>query len=145
MLIEVKTKVSRTVDNKIRKRLETYLIDKSFFSEAEYAVTARLTEEQQSHLVESFEIQSLRISPIKEVYTGYQGEQTFIATLKDIFLADDGTEKATRYKVLLWANSLTEANSYVQQLIHQGYEMQVESLKQVDYEYLTEEEEDESR
>jgi hypothetical protein len=145
MLIEVKTKVSRTVDNKIRKRLETYLIDKSFFSEAEYAVTARLTEEQQSHLAESFEIQSLRISPIKEVYTGYQGEQTFIATLKDIFLADDGTEKATRYKVLLWANSLTEANSYVQQLVHQGYEMQVESLKQVDYEYLTEEEEDESR
>lgn len=137
MLIEVKVKVSRNVDSKLRKRTETYLVDKDFFSNAEYAVMERLSEEQASHLAENFEIQSLRISPIKEVYTGYQGEQTFVATLKDIFVAEDGTEKTTRYKVLLWSNSLTEANAHVQQFVHQGYEMQVESLKQVEYEYLT--------
>jgi hypothetical protein len=57
--------------------------------------------------------------------------------LKDIFHEDDGTEKTLRYKVLLWANSLTEANSNVQLLAHEGYDMQIEGIKQADYEYLT--------
>ena len=138
MLIEVKVKVSRIIDAKIRKRTETFLIpDCGLFVNAEHQVMQSLTQEQQSGVVEEFEIQSLRISPIREICTQFQGESTFIATLKDIFLDDSGNEKPLKYKVLLWANNLTQANQHIQQLSHEGYDMQVEGIKQVDYEYLT--------
>lgn len=143
MLIEVKVKVARVIDGKTRKRTETYLIDKEVFAEAELAVMAQMSEELNSGIVDSYEIQSLRISPIKEIcdqwlddYT-LSGYPTFIATLKDIFHADDGTEKILRYKVLLWAESHSQALSRVTALAREGYDMQIEGIKQVDYEYLT--------
>ena len=139
MLIEVKVKVARVIDNKTRKRTETFIIDKEFFSEAEYVVTQELSEEQNSHLVENFEVLSLKVSPIKEVCTQFEGENSYTATLVDMFLEDDGTEKPIKYKVLLWANSLTEANTNVQTLAREGYNMLVEGIKQTEVTYLTEE------
>lgn len=133
MLIEVKTKVSRKIDNKIKKIMETYLINKEFFSEAEYAVTDYLTKED---VVESIDIQSLRISPIKEIADQYEGEYSFMATLKDSWEEDDGTVKYLRYKVLLWADNLTQANQRVQALSKQGYDMMIEGIKQVNYQFL---------
>lgn len=144
MLIEVKVKTTRTIDGKTRKKTETYLIEKEFFAEAEYAVAALLTEEQNSNLLESYEVQSFRISPIKEICTEYEGSSAFIATLKDTFLMDDGTEKALKYKVLLWADSLAEAMARTNVFARQGYDMSVEGLKEVDYQYLTEEDGGES-
>jgi hypothetical protein len=138
MLIEVKVKVARVVDEKVRRKTETYLVDKEFFSEAEYAVTALMQEEESSHLVESSEILSLRVSPVREICTQYEGSTSFIATLKDIFLTDDGTEKSIKYKVLLWADSLTEAMARTNVFARQGYDMLVEGLKEVDYIYLPE-------
>ena len=139
MLIEVKVKVARVIDSKIRKRTETYLLEKEVFAQAEYVVLAKLSNEQEQSLVDNFEVQSLKLSSIKEVADQFTGEFSFIATLKDIFHTDDGTEKTMKYKVLLWANSLTEANSNAQQLAREGYDMQIEGIKQVDYEYLTDE------
>ena len=137
MLIEVKVKVARIIDGKTRKRTENFIVDKEFFAEAEYAVTENLNNEISQGIVDSFEIQSLKISQIKEVAPQFDGDDTFIATLKDIWLADDGTEKSLKYKVLLWADDLTQANSHIQQLAREGYDMQIEGIKQVDYEYLT--------
>ena len=137
MLIEVKVKVARIIDGKTRKRTENFIVDKEFFAEAEYAVTENLNNEISQGVVDSFEIQSLKISQIKEVAPQFDGDDTFIATLKDIWLADDGTEKSLKYKVLLWADDLTQANSHIQQLAREGYDMQIEGIKQVDYEYLT--------
>jgi len=136
MLVEVKVKVARVIDGKTRKRTETYLTDKEVFAQAEMEVMTCLVQEQEAGVVEDFEIQSLKISPIKEVVTQFEGTSTFIATLKDIWIDDDGNEKTLKYKVLLWANDLTQANARALQLSHQGYDMQVESIKQVDYEYL---------
>jgi hypothetical protein len=133
MLIEVKVKVTRIENAKPKKRLETYLMDKDFFSQAEYDITAHLEEDNS---ITEYEIQSLRLSPIKEIAFQYEGQYSFIATLKDIFHDDEGNEKYTRYKVLLWANSLTEANHNVQELSKEGYDMLIESIKQVDYEYI---------
>ena len=138
MLIEVKVKVARIIDGKTRKRIETYLLDKEFFSEAEYQVMQALSQEQTDGTVESFEIVSLRQSPVKEVCTQYEGASSFMATLRDIFLADDGTEKELKYKVLLWADSLSEAMARTNVFSRQGYNMQVDGLKGVNYEYLTE-------
>ena len=140
MLIEVKAKVSRIIDSKLRKRTETYLIDKELYAEAEYAVMSSLANEQELGTVESSEIISLRQSPIKEICedTMPGSAFTFIATLRDIFHDDNGNEKSMRYKVLLWANDLSQANQRAQQLARQGYDMQIEGIKQVEYEYLTE-------
>ena len=139
MLIEVKAKVSRIIDSKLRKRTETYLIDKELYAEAEYAVMSSLANEQELGTVDSSEIVSLRQSPIKEICedTMPGSTFTFIATLKDIFHDDNGNEKSMRYKVLLWANDLSQANQRAQQLARQGYDMQIEGIKQVEYEYLT--------
>ena len=141
MLIEVKVKVSRIIDSKTRKRNETFIVDNcQLFVEAEHAVMASLSEEQEMGVVTEFEIQSLRISPIKEVTTQYTGECSFIATLKDMFIDDQGNEKPMKYKVLLWADSLSEAMARTSVFARQGYDMSVEGLKEVNYEYLTHEE-----
>ena len=144
MLIEVKVKVARIIDGKTRKRTETYLVpDCGLFVNAEHQVMRHLTEEQESGLIECSEIQSLRISPIKEVCDQWLEDYTtsgyppFIATLTELFHADDGTEKTLRYKVLLWAQNHSQALQRVQQLSRQGYDMHIEGIKQVDYDYLT--------
>lgn len=138
MLIEVKARVTRIIDGKAKRKMETFLIDREVFAEAEYTVTTGLMQEQELGTVESFDIQSLRISPIKEVCEDTMPGSAipFIATLKDLFHDDNGNGKAIRYKVLLWANDLTQANHRAQQLVHQGYDMQIEGIKQTDYEYL---------
>mgnify|MGYP002859636961 CR=1 FL=1 len=138
MLIEVKVRVARVIDGKARWRTETYILDREFFSNAEYTVTEVLNAEQQQGLIEDFYILSLRQSAIKEIdeQTIDNNRPSFIATLIDIFLQDDGSEKKMKYKVLLWAENLTEANHRANELSHQGYNMLIESIKQVDYEYL---------
>ena len=138
MLIEVKVKVVRIIDSKTRKRTENFILDKDFFSEAEYAVTTHVNEEVNAGTVESFEIQSMKISQIKEVESQFNGDYSYIGTLKDIWLDDDGTEKTLKYKILLWANDTTDANNKFLQLARQGYDMQIEGIKQVNYEYLLE-------
>mgnify|MGYP003441224029 FL=1 len=136
MLIEVRVKVTRIIDAKKRKKLETYILNKSFFSEAEYKVTEILNTQHDERTVDSFEIQSLKLSTIKEIADQYEGQYSFLATLKDIYHDDNGNEKSMRYKVLLWANDLTSATHNARELQRQGYDMQIEGLKEVDYTYI---------
>ena len=142
MLIEVKVKVTRIIDTKKRKKLETYILNKSFFSEAEYKVTEILNTQHNEGTVDSFEIQSLKLSTIKEIADQYEGQYSFLATLKDIYHDDNGNEKSMRYKVLLWANDLTSATHNARELQRQGYDMQIEGLKEVDYTYIKGDEQD---
>lgn len=134
MLIDVKVKVARTIDGKTRKKGENFILDKELFAEAELAVVENLSADT---TVEDYDIQSLRLSAIKEIATQFDGDFSFIVTLKDIFLEDDGTEKPLKYKVLLWADTPSDALNNALQLAKQGYDMQIEGIKQVDYEYLT--------
>lgn len=139
MLIEVKVKVARIIDGKTSKRTETYIVNNcELYSNAEYCVMSILVQEQEEGSVENFEIQSLKLSQIKEIdeQTINNSLPSFIVTLIDIFHQDDGTEKKMKYKVLLWADNLTAANHRANELSHQGYDMQIEGIKQVDYEYL---------
>ena len=136
MLVETKVKSEMIVDNKVRKVTETFILDTTFFSTAEYSVTEMLEKEKEAGTLKDYEIQSLRISPIKEIANQYHGEHSYLATLKDIWTDDDGTEKHLKYKVLLWANDLQEAIANTHEMAKEGYEMLVESLKEVDYVYL---------
>lgn len=139
MLVEVKAKVSRIINGKTKRRTETYIIpDCELFVNAEHTVMQKWAEEQELGLVESSEILSLKQSSIKEICedTLPGSAFSFIATLKDLFHDDNGNEKSLRYQVLLWANDLSQANQRTQQLARQGYDMQIEGIKQVDYEYI---------
>lgn len=137
MLVEVKVKVARIIDNKIRKKTETFIVPNcELFVNAEHTVMNSLAND--GNTVEEYQIQSLKLSQIKEIADQFSGEHNYIATLKDIFHEDNGTEKVMKYKVLLWADNLTQANANVEQMAREGYDMQIEGIKQVDYEYLVE-------
>ena len=138
MLIEVKVKVARVIDGKTRKKSETYVIDEEFFASAEYAVSHILDAEQMAGEVENFDIVSLKQSAIKEIdeQSLNNALPSFIATMRDIFHDDEGNETQMRYKVLLWAETITAANTRANLLSHEGYDMLIEGIKQVDYIYL---------
>lgn len=139
MLIEVKTKVAWVIDGKIKKETETFILDVEVFAEAECTVMRMLTDKMEAGLVDSFEIMSLKLSIVKEIITQYEGEYSYIASLKDVTLQDDGSEKVVRYKVLLWATNITDAMSHVREIVAQGYDMQVDGLKEVNYNYISNE------
>lgn len=136
MLIEVKVKVAWKIDNKVKKKQETYIIDKEVFAEAEYAVMNTLDAWQREGIIEGFEITSLRQSVVKEIVFNYPGDSSFIATLRDTMLQDDGSEKQIKYKILLWADNIAEAMTYTREIAQQGYDMQIDGLKEVNYTYL---------
>ena len=144
MLIEVKAKVSWIIDSKIKRKQETYILDKEVFAEAEYAVMNILNTHQTEGTVDTFEITGLKQSVVKEIITDYTGDYSFIATLRDTVHQDDDSEKQIKYKVLLWANNIAEALNHAREIVQQGYDMQIDSLKEVNYTYLNMQENEES-
>lgn len=136
MLIEVKAKVAWKIDGKVKKKIETYIIDEEVFAQAEYAAMSHLEQYKSDGEVEDFEITGLKLSIVKEIITQYEGDYTFIATLRDTTLLDDGSEKIIKYKVLLWANNITEAMTHTREIAQQGYDMQIDGLKEVNYTHL---------
>ena len=136
MLIEVKARVAWKIDGKVKKKMETYILDKEVFAQAEYEVMALLNSHREESTVEDFDILGLKLSTVKEVITQYVGDYSFIATLRDTIIQDDNSEKQIKYKVLLWANSITEAMNHAGEVASQGYDMQIDGLKEVNYTYL---------
>ena len=136
MLIEVKAKVAWKIDGKVKKKIETYIIDEEVFAQAEYAAMSHLEQYKSDGQVEDFEITGLKLSIVKEIITQYEGDYTFIATLRDTTLLDDGSEKIIKYKVLLWANNIAEAMTHTREIAQQGYDMQIDGLKEVNYTHL---------
>jgi len=136
MLVEIKAKVTRVIDGKYRHFSETYLKDAEVFAEAEYAVMHTLEEEGISQ--DSYEIVCLRISPIKELLNQRENEDehTYVASLKASYEDDNGNVKTMRYKTLLWADSLIEANTRAGQYSRQGYDMAIESITEKEYTVL---------
>ena len=78
MLIEVKAKVAWKIDGKVKKKIETYILDKEVFAEAEYEVLSLLNQDKIDGEVEDFEITGLKLSIVKEIITQYEGNYTFI-------------------------------------------------------------------
>lgn len=136
MLIEVKARVAWKIDGKTKKRIETYILFKEIFAEAEYDVMEIITNCVNDGLAEDFEIISLKQSSIKEIISQYDGEYSYVVTLRDTVTQDDSTEKQMKYKVLLWANNITEAMNHAREVASQGYDMQIDGLKEVNYTFL---------
>lgn len=132
MLAEIRVKVKRRINGRARKRVETFLYDMDLFSDAEYEVLSLLKGQFDSGEVEEYEIQSVKLSSIKEVADQYKGGCPYIITLKDVWTNDEGVEKSLRYKVLLWADSLKEAAERAHELQKEGYDMLVEDVRETE-------------
>lgn len=136
MLIETRVKTRKEIDGKSIKGTANFLTDSETLVDALGTVINHLNVMQSSHLIEDADIISCKQSSIKEVATQFDGDKSYIATLKDTWIDEVGDEKTMRYKVLLYAANLTECNQRVQELSREGYDMKVESLTEVEMEYL---------
>lgn len=130
MLTEVKVKTARRAGEKVCRKTETYILDTELLAYAEYTVMKEL--EKQSDIEDSM-VLSIKVSALKEIVDKYRGSHSYIATLKDIFHDDNGREKAVRYKVLLWADNLTEATKNARAMQKEGYDMQIEGVREADW------------
>lgn len=136
MLLETKAKVAWIIDGKVKKRTETYILDADIFAQAELVVMTELTKYKNDGTVDSFDILSIRASPIKEIASQYQGENSYIAALRDTIILEDDTEKSIKYKILLWADNISEAMTHTREIASQGYDMSIDGIKEVNYTYL---------
>jgi len=136
MLTETKVKIRKEIDGKSIKCTANFLTDSETLVDALATVINHLNVMQSSHIIEDADIISCRHSQIKEVVTQFEGDKSYVATLKDTWIDEVGDEKTMRYKVLLYAADLTECNQRVQELSREGYDMKVESLTEVEMEYL---------
>ena len=64
---------------------------------------------------------SITRSKVKEIINDKVEDKPFFrATLTDVYVNDDGTEKEIPYPVLVCAKDLTEANKLVEEYMNQG-------------------------
>lgn len=83
------------------------------------------------------DVVAIRQSAIREFAntpSGGEGEAIYIATIVDTFIKDNGDEAKTKYKVALYALSVTNANKVVQEYMAQGLaDMDCEEIKKTSF------------
>lgn len=115
MFFEGKIKVYK--ENKkgeMKTVLEHYIIEnEELFANAEYKLMELCNG--------ACEVTAITKSKIREIINAKQPDKPFFrATLIDIFVNDDGTEKETPYPVLVCAADITEANRLMEDYMKQG-------------------------
>lgn len=69
-------------------------------------------------------------SDIKEILNEPDEDKVcFCATVCDVTTDDEGKEKLLKYKVLVWADSIDDATSVVNEHLRQGYDMRLDAIK----------------
>lgn len=86
------------------------------------------------HLSE-MEVVAIKQSKVKEIvnYKKYQDEKIFDATLRDVFVDEDGNEKYINYHILLCAKTFDNAKDLVSQYLKQGYDLTLITLKETSF------------
>jgi len=86
------------------------------------------------HLSE-MEVIAIKQSKVKEIvnYKKYQDEKIFDATLRDVFVDEDGNEKYINYHILLCAKTFDNAKDLVSQYLKQGYDLTLITLKETSF------------
>lgn len=105
------------IDNKGNDKeiTEKFIVDNcEFISEAEKIMLLEYNGENRCT--------SVKESNLREFVNERQNDDQaiFLATLEDVFVTDDGDEKATRYVVGLFANTVEEATSIMVEYMKQG-------------------------
>ena len=100
-----------------------YLLDAECFWEA-----ALNTLKQLEYKVD-VDVVSIKRSTIKEVIRVDNDLDYYIATISDTYTDDKGNEKIIRYKQLLPAASIGEAQEAISDYLKQGYDMRLDAIK----------------
>lgn len=119
MLYEVKARY--TEGDKTAKA--HYLLDAELFGQAEVKAYEQLKDK------EDVDVVSIKRSTIKEVIKVDNDLDYYVATLSDIFVDDKGKEIIIRYKQLLPAATIDEAQRAIAEFLKQGYDMRLDAIK----------------
>lgn len=100
-----------------------YLLDVELFAQAEAKVYEQLKDKKDVDVV------SIKRSTIKEVIKVDNDLDYYVATVSDTYFDDKGNEKIIRYKQLLPAATIGEAQEAITDYLKQGYDMRLDAIK----------------
>lgn len=100
-----------------------YLLDAELFAQAEAKVYEQLKDKADVDVI------SIKRSTIKEVIKIDNDLDYYVATISDTYTDDKGNEKIIRYKQLLPAASIGEAQEAINDYLKQGYDMRLDAIK----------------
>ena len=132
MLYHVKVQFSSVneIGAKIKEKHEVLVDNCEFFAEAE----KKVLDEFIYAGVGDVEVTNMKRSNIMEFANSPQGgnnENIYTATIVSIFVEENGKEKETKYHVGVFAKSVNEATSIVQQYMKMGLQdMRLVSVKE---------------
>ena len=99
-------------------------------------VEAKLIEEYSGY--EDVDVTAIKRSKIKEIANA-RTERTadddliFTATLVDVFLNDDGSEKETKYDIAFFSKNMDTAHAYIKEYVSQGYNLAIKGIKETKF------------
>jgi hypothetical protein len=81
------------------------------------------------------DVVAIKRSKIKEIANERTSddEKIFLATLVDVFLNEDGTEKEMKYTIAFFSKSMASANAYINEYAKQGYNMSITKIVESKY------------
>ena len=120
MLYEIKARYTADGDKTVKVH---YLLDVELFGQAEATVYEYLKDKKDVDVV------SIKHSTIKEVIKIDNDLDYYVATISDTYTDDKGNEKIIRYKQLLPAASIGEAQEAINDYLKQGYDMRLDAIK----------------
>lgn len=76
------------------------------------------------------DVVAVKRSKLKEIANERtnEDEKIFLATLVDIFLNDDGSEKEIKYTIAFFSKNMATANVYINEYAKQGYNMTITKI-----------------
>ena len=120
MLYEVKARYTTDHGKTVKVH---YLLDAECFWEAELNTLKQLEGKVDVDVV------SIKRSTIKEVIRVDNDLDYYVATISDTYTDDKGNEKIIRYKQLIPAANIGEAQKAVTEFLEQGYDMNLDAIK----------------
>ena len=100
-----------------------YLLDAGLFAQAEVKVYEQLKDKVDVDVI------NIKRSTIKEVIRVDNDLDYYVATISDTYTDDKGNEKIIRYKQLLPAATIGEAQEAITDYLKQGYDMRLDAIK----------------
>jgi hypothetical protein len=81
------------------------------------------------------DVVAIKRSKIKEIANERTSddEKVFLATLVDVFLNEDGTEKEMKYTIAFFSKNMATANVYINEYAKQGYNMSITKIVESKY------------
>lgn len=119
MLYEIKARYTDS-DKTVKVH---YLLDAQLFAQAEAKVYEQLEGKVDVDVV------SIKRSTIKEVIRVDNDLDYYVATISDTYTDDKGKEIIIRYKQLLPAATIGDAQEAITDYLKQGYDMRLDAIK----------------